>query len=143
MTKSVFQRAAVAHPTPPTLELLIAMAPDAVCGCATCKEAIDAAIVGAEVLLKNQCPMYLMQVGMTYVAIAKGAILAGAFLHPGNANVGDDAAKIAAARTDTDEDERAFQLALIKHTESIIDAGEKAWREANADIAPPIYPDLN
>lgn len=143
MTKSVFERASTAVPKPAIIDLLIAAAPESVCGCATCKESIDAAITGAQLLLKHQCPMYLMQIGLTYVAIAKGAVLAGAFLHPGNATVGTDAELIEAAKMDTAEDEKAFAMALIKHTETIMDAAEKAWREANAEIAPPVHADLN
>lgn len=47
------------------------------CHCGTCQQAYEAGRTGALQLLEHQCPTWLMQIGLTYVAIAGLAYLVG------------------------------------------------------------------
>ena len=67
------------------VQLIADMAPDSICGCSTCKAALDNAARDANEMIKTMCPASLLMYGEFLKMIAKTAIASS--MHLQNPNV--------------------------------------------------------
>lgn len=102
------------------------IAPGALCGCSSCVEAMDAGLQEGTKLLQEHCPNYLIQVGLSMVALGKWSLVALA-----RQQLEDDPAFLPVAMERFDEIIKAFHVVLGAYPEKIADQAESAMNDPN------------